>query len=137
MIAKLEAYRLKLQINLMHWPELSLILIKKEINLLCNFFLRTTKLPYPNLDVLFRRSNNLMNKLQERRLRVVYNDYDSSFNKLPEMAIENTIHIKNIHILMTEIYKFLNYLSPPIMNEICKIGFPLLLRKPKIIDNQL
>ena len=31
---------------------------------------------------------------------------------------ESTIHIKNIKVLMTEIYKFLNDLSTPIMNDI-------------------
>ena len=46
-----------------------------------------------------RRSNNLINKLQEKALRVVYNDYYSSLNELLEIAIENTIHITNIHIL--------------------------------------
>ena len=47
-----------------------------------------------------RRSNNLSNKLLERALRMVYNDYGSSFNKLLEMVHENAIHIKNIHILI-------------------------------------
>ena len=34
------------------------------------------------------------------------------------MSNESTIHIKNIKVLLTEIYKFLNDLSPPIMNDI-------------------
>ena len=34
------------------------------------------------------------------------------------MSNESTIHIKIKKILMTEIYKFLNDLSPPIMNDI-------------------
>ena len=67
-----------------------------------------------------RCSNNLINKLQERALRVFCNAYDFSFNDLREMTNENTIHIKNIHILMTEIHKFLEGLSPPIMSEIFK-----------------
>ena len=37
-----------------------------------------------------------------------------------EIANENTTHIKNIHFLMTEIYKFLNGLSPPIISEYLK-----------------
>ena len=40
------------------------------------------------------RSNNLVNKSQERALEVVYNNYDSSFNELLEMTNENTIHNK-------------------------------------------
>ena len=36
---------------------------------------------------------------------MAYNDYDSSFNELNEIYIytNENIHIKNIHILMTEI----------------------------------
>ena len=65
----------------------------------------------PNLDFLFQAFKQ-SNKLQERALKVVCNDYDSSFSKFLEMANEKTMHINNIHILMTEIYKFLNGLSP-------------------------
>ena len=91
----------------------------KQINLLHNSFFKG-QLSYCPLIWTFRsrRSNNFINKLQERALRVVYNDYDSSFNELLEIANENTIHIANIHILMTEIYKFLNGLSPPIISKI-------------------
>ena len=49
---------------------------------------------------------------------MVYSDYDSSFRELLEIANENTIHIKNPHILMTEINQFSNGLSPPILSEI-------------------
>ena len=52
---------------------------------------------------------------------MIYNDYDSSFNELLEMANENTIHIKNMHILiMTDIFKLLSGLSPPIISQIFK-----------------
>ena len=34
------------------------------------------------------------------------------------MPNESTNHIKNVKVLMTEIYKFLNDLSPPIINDI-------------------
>ena len=67
---------------------------------------------------------------------MVYNDYDSSFNELLEMANENIINIKNINILFTEINKFLYGLSPPIMSEVFKKKrFPILLKKLKIINN--
>ena len=64
----------------------------------------------PNLSYNQRR---LINKLQERALTATYNDYDSSFSELLEMSNESTIHIKNIKVLITEIYKFLDDLSPP------------------------
>ena len=65
-----------------------------------------------------RRSNHLINKLQERTLRMAYNDFNSSFSELLEIANESTIHIRNLKFLLTEVYKFLNGLSPPIMNEL-------------------
>ena len=34
------------------------------------------------------------------------------------MSNESTVHIRNIKVLMTETYKFLNDLSPPIMSDI-------------------
>ena len=97
---------------------------KKQINLLYNSFFKR-QLSYCPLIWTFcsRRSNNLINKLQERALRVVYNNYGSIFNEFLEIANENTIHIKNIHILMREIYEFLNGLSPPKMSEILKKRF--------------
>ena len=106
---------------------------KKQINLLYNTFFKGHLSYCPLIwSFSFKRSNNLINKLQERALRVVYNGYDSIFNVLLEIANENTIHIKNIHVLMTEIYKFLNGLFPPIMSEILKKkDCPYSLRNPR------
>ena len=70
------------------------------------------------MDILLRQWNHLMKRLQERALRIMYNDYDSSFPELLEMSNESTVHIRNIKVLMIEIYKFLNDLSPPIMSDI-------------------
>ena len=36
------------------------------------------------------------------------------------MANESTIHTMNLKFLLTEVYKFLNGLSPPIINEMFK-----------------
>ena len=100
---------------------------KKQVNLLYNSFFKGQL--FANLDFLFQ---TFINKLQERAIRVVNNDYDFSFNELCEKVNENTIHIKNIHILMTEIFKFLNGLSPPIMSEIFKKeDCPYSLRNPR------
>ena len=116
----------------------NLCLDKKQINLLYNYFFKK-QLSYCPLIWTFcsRRSTNLINKLQERAWRVVYSNYGSIFNKFLEIANENTIHIKNINILMREIYEFWNGLSPPKMSEILKKGLPRLLKKPKLINNPL
>ena len=49
------------------------------------------------------------------------------------MANESTIHIRNLNFLLTEVYKFLNGLSPPIMNEVFQTNdCPHDLRNPRI-----
>ena len=54
------------------------------------------------------RSNHLINKLHEQVLRIAYNDFNSSFSGLLEMANESKIHTRNLKFLLTEVYKFLN-----------------------------
>ena len=45
-------------------------------------------------------------------LRVLYGDYDSSFDQLLARAGSITVHQKNLQILMIEIYKTMNHLNP-------------------------
>ena len=56
--------------------------------------------------------------MHERALRIIYNDKSLPFQKLLEKDNSFTMHHKNIKILATEAYKFLQGLSPPLMNEI-------------------
>ena len=84
-----------------------------------------------------RRFNHLINKLQERALRIAYNDFNSSFSELLEMANESTTHIKNLNFFLTEIYKFLNGLSQPIMNEVFQTNdCSYNLRNPRILASK-
>ena len=62
--------------------------------------------------------NSRVNKLHERALRMVYQDYVSSFTELLEKDNLTTIHSRNIQLLVTELFKVKNGLSPPFMNEI-------------------
>ena len=61
--------------------------------------------------------NNLINRIHKRALRLIYNEHVSSFQGILEMTKEKTIHQNNLESLAKEIYKFLNGLSPPIMND--------------------
>ena len=65
-----------------------------------------------------RKSNNLINRIHERALRISYNDYESNFNQLLENDNSVTIHHRNIQALATEIYKTLTNLNPIFMKEI-------------------
>ena len=65
-----------------------------------------------------RKSNNLINRIHERALRIAYNDYVSDFNTLLAKDNSVTIHERNIQALTLEIYKTINGLNPSFMTEI-------------------
>ena len=65
-----------------------------------------------------RKLNSRINKLHERALRMVYQDYVSSFTELLEKDKSTTIHNRNIQLPATELFKVKNVLSPAFMNEI-------------------
>ena len=59
-----------------------------------------------------RSCNNKIDKLQERALRLVYDDFESSFDILLNKNKSFSIHHQNIQKLMFEVYKSLNKSSP-------------------------
>ena len=63
-----------------------------------------------------RSLNNKINRMHERALRMTHNDKSSSFRKLLEKDNFVTIHHRNIKILATGTYKFLQGLSSPLIN---------------------
>ena len=52
-----------------------------------------------------RKANNKINRLHERALRLIYNDYNSSFDQLLEKDGSVSIHHRNIHSLSVQMYK--------------------------------
>ena len=68
-----------------------------------------------------RTLNNRINNIQERALRIVYDDRNSSFEELLRKDVSVTIHTRNIQTLATELFKVVNGQYPEIMNEV----FPL------------
>ena len=76
-----------------------------------------------------RLSNHLINKFQERALRIAYNDFNSSFSEILEMPNESTI--------LTEVYKFLNGASLPVINKVFQSkDCPYDLRNPRILASK-
>ena len=65
-----------------------------------------------------KKMNKKINRLHERALRMVYNNYSSTFEELLREDQSLNIHHRNIHYLATEMYKAKNDLSPPFMKEI-------------------
>ena len=65
-----------------------------------------------------RNLNNRINYLHERSLRIVYNDYESSFQELLELDNSVSIHHRDSRLLAIELFKVKNGLSNQIMYEL-------------------
>ena len=68
-----------------------------------------------------RKMNHRINYIHERALRLVYCDYESTFEQLLLKDKSLTFHHRNIHQVAIEMYKAKHDLSPPFMKEIFKI----------------
>ena len=68
-----------------------------------------------------RASNNKINRLHERCLRLIYNDKQWTFEELLEKDDSVSIHIKNLQTLAIDMYKVMNGSSAEIMKEIFRI----------------
>ena len=59
-----------------------------------------------------KAANNEINRTHKRALRILFKDYDSSFDELLEKSESVKIHVQNLQKLMIEIYKTMNNLNP-------------------------
>ena len=69
-----------------------------------------------------RTLNNKINRLHERCLRIIYNDKTSSFTDLLEIDNSVSVHHRNIQVLATELYKFVNGLSAKLLSDCFKLN---------------
>ena len=92
------------------------------IKLICMLFFMWKRSYCPLICIITRSANHLINKLQERLIRIACNDYNSRFSEFLQIANESTILIRNLTFPVVKIYKFLNGLSSPIMNEVFQIN---------------
>ena len=59
-----------------------------------------------------------INHIHERALRLVYQDYTSSFDELLKKDGSLTFHHRNIHQVAIEMFKVKHDLCPPFMKEL-------------------
>ena len=65
-----------------------------------------------------RTVDSKINKLHERCLRIIYNNKKSSFKELLETDKAVPIHIKNLQVLTTEMFKVYRNIFPPIVIQL-------------------
>ena len=68
-----------------------------------------------------RKMNNKINKIEERALRIVDEDANSTYEELLKKDGSVTIHEINIKLLAIEINKVINCISPEIMKKIFQL----------------
>ena len=64
--------------------------------------------------------NNQINKVQERTLRLLYNDDVSNFEQLLKRDDSFSVHQRNTQILLTEMFKAKNNIEPSLLGDIFK-----------------
>ena len=69
------------------------------------------------MDVLRKTTNNKVSSVHRRALRVLLNDYTSSFKELLQRKEEVTIHEKNLQELMLEVYRCMTSANPSFLWE--------------------
>ena len=62
-----------------------------------------------------KSANKEISRTNKHVLRVLYEDYDSSFEQLLEKDGSITVHQRNLQNLMSEIYKTINQINPAYM----------------------
>ena len=65
-----------------------------------------------------KSSTDKLEKLQYRALRLVFNDFSSSYEALLEKANMPTLHIGRIRLIATETFKILHKLSPVYLHDL-------------------
>ena len=80
-----------------------------------------------------KKIDNRINRIQERALRIVYQDYSSCFEDLLQKDNSLTNHQRDIQKLATEIFKVTIGKAPKLMEEVFDIvGIPYNLKSQKI-----
>ena len=68
-----------------------------------------------------KHSIDRINSIHEWCLHLIQQNFASDFEVLFENANEKPVHQKSIELLMIEVYKYLNGLSPDIMSDILNL----------------
>ena len=62
-------------------------------------------------------ANKQIDGTHKRALQILHKDYESSFEALLTRSGNNSIHVNNLQKFMTEVFKTMNGLNPPLVWE--------------------
>ena len=65
-----------------------------------------------------KTNNQKLEKIQERALKIIYSDYESSYEELLEKSNSSTLLIARLRLLLCEIFKSLKELNTKYVSEI-------------------
>ena len=86
-------------------------------SLLCNSFVRSNS-NYCAMVWHFcgKTNNNKIEKIQERTLRMIYRDYESSYEDLLSAAEASTMLTRRLRVILLEVFKSINMLDSDCLN---------------------
>ena len=65
-----------------------------------------------------KESMNKMERIQDRALQFLHNDYDSDYNTLLKKSDKCSMEIPGLRTIALEIFKYLNYLNPSFIKNL-------------------
>ena len=68
-----------------------------------------------------------MEKVQERALRFVYEDFDSSYEDILQKTGLPSLHIRRMRLMAIEVFKILNEMCPPVLANLVQKGQVLII----------
>ena len=71
-------------------------------------------------NILTEKDIKLINKVHKRALRAIHGLFSLDYNELINTGNTTSTHVKHLQILMTEVFKSLNYTVPQIMCDLLK-----------------
>ena len=71
-----------------------------------------------DLALLFKSKYYKTREIQERALRFIYEDYNSTYEELLHIAKVPSLQIRRMRTMVLECFKILYKLSPPYLNDL-------------------
>ena len=92
-----------------------------KCKLIVNAFVKSQFSDYPPIWMFCTQESNFRGYRVHEYFKITLEDYISSFSGLVTLLKEKTFHQRCINFLMTEGFKYLNGLSPDLMNEVFRL----------------